>query len=108
MKYTLRITHEAVADADSIYNWLAQSSPSGAVRWFEAFLDAVSRVRGDPLSCGSAHEGPNLGVDIRERLFRTRRDKTYRLLFKIDGNQIRILRVRTPGQAPLRPDDLRS
>jgi plasmid stabilization system protein ParE len=105
MKYALRITREAVTDANAIYDWLAQSSPTGAVRWFDAFLDAPTSVSRDPLACTSAHEGPNLRIDIRERLFRTRRGKAYRLLFTVTGSQVRILRVRAPGQRPLRPDE---
>jgi plasmid stabilization system protein ParE len=85
MKYAVLIVRQAVDDAKQIYDWLADKSPAGAVRWFEAFLNAVSSARDDPFASGFAHEGKSLGKEVRERFFRTPRGQAYRLLFEIIG-----------------------
>jgi plasmid stabilization system protein ParE len=108
MKYAVLIVRDAVDDAEQIYGWLAQRSPLGAARWFEAFLNAVSRVKNDPLACAFAYESKSLDRKVRERIFRTQHGQPYRLLFEIIGRKVRVLRVRAPGQPPIRRDDLRS
>jgi hypothetical protein len=108
MKYAVLIVRQAVDDAEQIYDWLSTKSPEGAVRWFEVFLNAVSSVRDDPFAFGFAHESRSFGREVHERIFRTRRGQPYRLLFEIIGRNVRILRVRAPGQPPVRPEDIRS
>jgi hypothetical protein len=44
-------------------------------------------------------------VDI-DRIFRTRRGRTYRALFVIRGDIVQILCVRGPGEKPVKPEDI--
>jgi plasmid stabilization system protein ParE len=106
MKYAVLIVRQAVNDAEDIYEWLAERSPVGAVRWFEAFLNAVSSVKKDPFAFGFAHESKSLAREVRERTFRTPRGQPYRLLFEIAGPNVRVLRVRAPGQPSVVRDDI--
>jgi hypothetical protein len=52
-----------------------------------------------------ADESKDAGSDIREALFGRRRH-VYRILFRIEGNVVRILRVRHASQDRLVPEDL--
>ena len=53
-------------------------------------------------------EDEHFDIDVRQALFKTRRGRIYRMLFTIVGNEVRILRVRGPGQAPVVADDVDS
>lgn len=44
--------------------------------------------------------------EVRQCLFKTRRGRTYRALYTIVEDEVRVLRVRGPGQAPLTDDEL--
>lgn len=63
--------------------------------------DGGVAVRGDRCVC----QGEALGREIRQLLFRTRKGRTYRALFDIQGKTVRVLRIRGPGQQLLAPED---
>src|ERR1700733_1888752 len=96
----------AAADVDHIYGWIKERSEPGAVRWYAAFLRAASQLRTDPARHAVAPESEQLGEEIRHYFFRTPRGRRYRLLFAIGPIEVRILRVRGPGQAPVTRDDV--
>lgn len=106
MPFQLRLLRRAQADADAIYQWLAKRSLSGAVSWYNAFIDAASAIERDPESCAAAPEAKRLHLELRQRLFKTSRGRTYRILFVIANQQVRVLRVRGPGQAPVKRRDI--
>jgi plasmid stabilization system protein ParE len=105
---TRRVTmlRRAQDDVDDIHRWIDQRSPDGAERWLAAFESAVARIQRAPLSCGLAPESGRFPSDVREVFFKTRRGRTYRLLFTVMGGEIRVLRVRGPGQRPVTRRDL--
>jgi hypothetical protein len=51
---------------------------------------------------GYASEGRLLGRNVREKFFKTRQGRRYRLLYTINGDI-----VRGPGQPPVRRRDLK-
>jgi plasmid stabilization system protein ParE len=106
MAYTVRTLPRAEFDAQQIYNWIEDRSPDGAVRWWQAFLDACDRLKKQPQSFALAIESESSGREIREILFKTRQGRYYRALFVVLGNEVRVLRVRGPGQPDLQPDEL--
>jgi plasmid stabilization system protein ParE len=106
MSRTLRVFARAGRDLDSIYDWIAERSPQGADTWYEAFADAVAEVVASPERFGRASEGTHWKRDIRESIFKTRLGKRYRIVFELVPDEIRILRVRGPGQLPLRARDI--
>jgi plasmid stabilization system protein ParE len=105
MRFTVSILRRAQSDVDEIYEWIARRSPAGAVRWYAAFCQAASELCENADRCAQAAESGDLGIDIRQRLFKTRRGRVYRLLFTIIGSHVRILRVRGPGQPPIERAD---
>lgn len=106
MSYTVRILTNAWSDADRIFDWLVARSSTGATRWYSAFLDAASDLAVTPLRHGVAPESDELGYVVRNRFFKTRRGRMYRILFIVVDDEVRILRIRGPGQAPVLDRDL--
>ncbi len=96
----------AQADIDEIYEWIADRSPVGAVRWYDALCGTVERIGKDAESFPVATEFSRLNPAIRQAIFKTRRGNRYRIVFLIVEAEVRILRVRGPGQRPLKPKDL--
>ena len=106
MSRTLRILERARADVDAIFNWIAPLSVRGSISWYLAFRRAIDKIGESPESFAEAAESHRLARPLREALFKTRRGRTYRIVFEVSESAIFILRVRGRGQAPLRRRDL--
>ena len=44
--------------------------------------------------------------EVRQVLFQTRHGRPYRILYAISGDEVRVLRVRGPGQPEQEDDEL--
>ncbi|TWT86872.1 hypothetical protein Mal64_37020 [Pseudobythopirellula maris] len=106
MGLQLRILPRAEHDAQAINDYLYQRTAEGAQRWWLAFEAAVALAAELPQACGLAPEGEATPFEVRQFLFKTRRGRTYRGLFVTVGDELRVLRVRGPGQPPLSEDEL--
>lgn len=106
MKRHVNILARARDDADKIFDWIAERSPPGAASWHEAFHAAAMSLSDDAQRHPIAPELQTLAEEVRELHFRTRYGKRYRMLFVIIGNEVRILRIRGPGQPPVTSEDL--
>ncbi len=106
MSRTLQILERAGADVDDIFGWLVQRSVQGAISWYLAFCRAVEKIAESSESYAEAAESRALGRQLRQAHFRTRRGRVYRIVFALSDIEIIILRVRGPGQSPLRRRDL--
>ncbi|HZZ78699.1 MAG TPA: hypothetical protein VFE62_09280 [Gemmataceae bacterium] len=106
--YEVLVLARAARDVDSIFAWLTKRSPVGAVRWADAFKQVKLRLAEDPLRFSLIPEKLRFFHDVRDILFKTRKGKLYRAVFAIVGHEVRILRVRRPGQRPIRSRDLRT
>jgi plasmid stabilization system protein ParE len=105
MKFAVSVLDRAWSDADRMFEWIAARSPQGAVQWDRVFEEALVLLQTDADQHGFAPENANLEIKIRQRLFKTRRGRPYRLLYTIVGEDVTVLRVRGPGQAPLTAED---
>jgi|GEM_PF-631080 plasmid stabilization system protein ParE len=108
MTYRIRQTRRANRDVDAIFNWIAnvRQARQGATSWRGAYRNALAMLAGDPESYPEAIEADDLGVDLRQFTFKTRRGQVYRGVFTVDDGDVLILRIRGPGQAPLDSDEL--
>jgi plasmid stabilization system protein ParE len=106
MTRALRILRRAVGDIDDIYDWLRKRSPTGAVTWYEALTRRLVELTAGDFLGASAPESTKLGVDLRHAFFKTPRGRTYRVLFLIVADEIRVLRIRGPGQRPVTKRDV--
>jgi len=106
MSRTLRIVERARSDVDGIFDWLVQRSVQGAISWYLAFRHAIHTIASSPEIYTEAAESHPLGRQLRQASFKTRRGRVYRIVFEVSDTEIVILRVRGPGQTPLRRRDL--
>lgn len=106
MSLQVRVLRRAKLDIRHIASWIRARSRSGADSWLGALNDVLQSIADQPESFGIAPEDDFCEPTIRQALFRTRRGRTYRVLFTIIGMQARVLRVRGPGQSPLEADEL--
>jgi len=106
MRRTLRILERARSDVEDIFNWLVQRSVQGAISWYLAFRGAIAKVASAPESFAEAPESHPLARQLRQAIFKTRRGRVYRIVFEVSDTEIFILRVRGPGQRPIRQQDL--
>jgi plasmid stabilization system protein ParE len=91
---------------DHIFDWLQRRSPQGAATWFNALSEAVDKIVENPGGYAPISEAlPRWNRQIRQALFKTPRGKRYRIVFELTETEIRLLRVRGPGQPPLRRRD---
>jgi plasmid stabilization system protein ParE len=106
MSRTLRIVERARSDVDDIFNWLVHRSVKGAISWYMAFRHTLDNIALSPESFAVAAEAHVLGRPIRQAPFKSRRGRVYRIVFELSDTAITLLRVRGPGQSPLRRRDL--
>jgi plasmid stabilization system protein ParE len=104
MSRTPQIVERARANVDNIFNWLVTRSVK--VQSLGTWRLIVERIASAPETDAEAAESDQLGRPLKQSLFKTRRGRTYRIVFQVDQGEIIILRVRGPGQAPLRNRDL--
>lgn len=102
----VRILPKAEADVQKMRAYISGRSPEGALVWLTALEKACEQLAENARSCAVADENDDLEFEVRQSLFRTRRGSVYRLVFTIFNDEVQILRVRGPGQAPVGADDL--
>jgi len=78
----------------------------GAISWYLAFRHAIEKIASAPENLAEAVESGTLGRLLRQTLFKTRRGRIYRIVLEVTDTEIIVLRVRGPGQRPLRRPDL--
>src|SRR5215216_2648146 len=106
MSFLVRELPKAKQDKDSIFRWLYERSPAGAIAWLDAYDSLAMRLTQDAATFGLAPENADCELEVRQALFKTRRGRVYRALFFIEGAEVFILRVRGPGQAPVIPSEI--
>jgi plasmid stabilization system protein ParE len=106
MKYKVIALRRAEADVRHIARWIAQRSPQGAYAWLDAYDQLLERLAEHAESSPAAVEDAYCSIPLKEAVFQTRRGRAYRAVFTIVGDQVRILRVRGPGQPPLQDDEI--
>ncbi len=106
MTFHVVVLDRARLDLDRLYDWIAASSPKGAERWLAQFEKAAATLGINPFVAPLVPESKSFDIEIRHILFRTKYGRTYRAIFTVVDDEIRILRVRGPGQPPIRPGDI--
>ena len=96
--YRIVVLEPAAHDVQAQFDYIQVRSPSGAQFWYEAYLDALERLKVDPIGPSRAPENEHVEEDVRQILFKTRRGHPYRILYTTVGDEVRVLRVRGLGQ----------
>ncbi len=105
MAFVVRITEQALAEVESVLNWLQERSPAAAARWYGGVMAAVRTLENHPARCALATEGEKYGVALGQLLVGQKR-QAYRVLFTIEGNAVTVVHVRHSARDLLRPEEL--
>ena len=106
MSFTVRELPKSRQDKDSIFGWLHERSPTGAIAWLDAYDALVERLCQDASVFGEAPESRDCQFHVRQALFKTPRGHVDRVLFFVEREVVFILRIRGPGQAPISREDV--
>ena len=100
MSFLVRILRRADREVEAVLHFIAeeQKAPEGAQRWYRAYAGALERLAKAANPFPLAPEDAFVDDEVRQILFRTRRGRTYRELFTVVGDEVRLLHVRGPGQ----------
>jgi plasmid stabilization system protein ParE len=105
MPFRVEITDLAYAEVSQAYAWLAERSPVAAERWRQSLFEVVESLTTFPERCGLAPEDEWYQDGLRQLLY-GKRHRVYRVLFRIRGEVVQVLRVRHGAQDFLGPGDL--
>lgn len=106
MTLKLRILRRAARDAQQIFDYIKERSPQGAVAWWTAFNESANSAAERPLGYGLLQKDHLVSYQLQQALFKTRNGRVYRFMFTVVEDELRILRVRGPGQPGLETDEL--
>jgi plasmid stabilization system protein ParE len=93
MRHRVIIQRLAEDDLEEYYLWAAQHAPETAARWLKRFQAELQTLADNPQRCALAPENGKVTREIRQLLF-GRRPNVFRAVFTIDGETVRVLRIR--------------
>jgi|GEM_PF-3393777 len=106
MTFALALARLAHTDIDAQFTFVKKrSGRTSAERWREALFKRLSTLQSNPEVWPLADEPALADAKVRMFLFRRWR-YVYRVLFRLSGQEVQILRVRSAFQDSLGPDDL--
>lgn len=105
-RFTVQLLPRAQDDFDRIHAWLRERSTEGAVAWVDAFTSAIESLEREPSAFGFASERILRRLGMRQKLFKTRHGLEYRLLYLTDQEKVLVVRLRGPGQPPVRLNEV--
>ena len=106
MKFRVVALRRADNDVRKIVRWIAARSPQGANSWLDAYDELLNELASEADRCAPAIENHEFELPIKQALFHTRQGGVYRAVFTIVGDEVRLLRIRGPGQPPLTNNEL--
>ncbi len=80
-------------DLRTAYRRAAKQAPAAPARWLTRFQNALQTLEHRPERCPLARENGKVDVEVRELLF-GKRPYVFRVVFVIDDQTVRILRIR--------------
>jgi plasmid stabilization system protein ParE len=107
MTYKVRLQPLAENDLEGAYLWAAKNAPETAGLWLARFQAALNTLAEHPERCGFAPEHKKLKRELRQLLF-GRKPNVFRAVFLIDGEFVRIVRIRRGSRRQLTRKDLGS
>jgi toxin ParE1/3/4 len=94
MTFRVEITKEAEHDAEGILDWLIlQQAGETGLRWFQRLNEAIASLATFPGRCPLAPENKDFPFEVRHLLYGSR-PHVYRVIFKVEGETVYILRIR--------------
>lgn len=107
MSRIVRISLRARSDVEQVFSWLSRRSPRGAQFWYAAFEQAIIKIGEHPEQFAIVPEATSRwNRRVYQAFFKTQRGRLYRIIFTWSDTEAIVLRVRGPGQPPIRSRDL--
>ena len=106
MSLQVQFSQRAKRDVREIQSWIKGRSSQGAANWLASLERAVIQLTEFAVSSPAAPEADEIGVDLKQRMFKTRRGNSFRLLFIVRGDTVHILAVRGAGQNLVSDDNI--
>ena len=104
MVFRVSISPTALADIEDLLLHQAEISLGDAATWLRDLETATSSLSDFPLRCSLAYESLAFHLEVRQLLCGKGRDQ-YRVLFTVEGDEVRVHHVRHTRQRPLEADD---
>jgi plasmid stabilization system protein ParE len=102
MAFKIEYSAVAEADLDAILTWLVeQQAGQAGLRWFEGLQAAVDTLRAFPQRCSLMKKDRRVDFEVRQ-LFYGKKPHIFRVLFRITGDRVIILRIRRGKQSAAR------
>ena len=101
MAFRVELTRRAREDVTEIFEYLEARSPDAAARWYLGLFAKLSTLENQPLRCARAPESDIVGREVRQLFYGRRPRDWFRALFDIEGDDIRVLRIRRCTRAEL-------
>lgn len=106
MTFRVELGEEAKSDLWGYFQFAAQYSVQDAIRWLERFEAALSTLSERPERCSQSRESRRMEVELRDFLF-GKRPNVYRVVFVIDDDIVRVLRIRRSQRGTLTSYEIR-
>lgn len=101
----VEVQPEAQLDLEDAFLYAAHRAPETAARWLRRFEEHLKTLRLHPERCGFAPENGKVKRELRQLLF-GRKPHVYRIIFTMDGDIVRVLRIRRAARRPFKKKDL--
>lgn len=106
MTHQVLLLKRAEQDLHAAADWIAEHSPEASQRWFNGFVEALLTLERNPRRCGLSLESESARYELRQLIYRPRAGRAFRAVFTIQGDQVRVLRIRGAGQDLVPPEEL--
>lgn len=101
MTYKIQVTAPAIGDLREIHEQIAEDSTAAAGRVLDLLEKACEALADFPKRCPLAPESAHESTEIRQAVV-----SQYRILFRIIGETVYVLRIRHGARQPFRPGEL--
>lgn len=106
MKRKVVIQPRAIEDIKRNALWWAdRHSAEQALAWYDDAIDSLNALAEFAESHSLSVENEDFSFEIRDCLFGLGKRKSYRGIFTIDSDVVRVLTVRRSSERPFRPDE---
>jgi plasmid stabilization system protein ParE len=101
--YRLRVTAQAVADADEAHAWITEhGSAEQADRWYQGLFKQMETLTKHPTRCPRAAESDKFPEELRQLLYGKVKNK-HRIIFAIRNADVVVLFVHHSARKELEP-----
>jgi plasmid stabilization system protein ParE len=106
-EFRVHISNEAREQIGTTAQWYVRQSGSVdlGLEWQDGFFAAIDSLAENPRRYSLAHESEKFPYELRALLYGSGKRNTHRALFRIDGDEVRVLSIRHLSQRDVSPGD---